>query len=202
LKSRSQGVFGGPSSNSSSGVSKVAPKATAPGGAASSSLVASATFRHSVGSVETVSTRFSQTHLAGEAGDESQSPYESRKLSPLVEFADNGASNEKPQPEVIRSSLPGLRPVPGPRNDNNSSRNNSRHSTPVAPRDSKWDPWRSVNATNQTSVSRSDAPQSALQSSVYTKPGEATHDSISSLMGDITYPPLQHPASSESAAGN
>ncbi|PIA16545.1 hypothetical protein COEREDRAFT_15343 [Coemansia reversa NRRL 1564] len=200
LKSRSQGVFGGPSSNSNSSVSKVAPKANASGGVAPSLLAASAASRHSVGSVGTVSTRFSQTRLAGEAGDESQSPCESRESSPLVEFADNGASNEKPRPEVVRSSLPGLRPVPGPHDGDNSSRNIDRHSTPVAPRDTKWDPWRSVSATNQTSVSRTNAPQSAIQSSVYTKPTEPTPDSISNLMGDITYPPLQNPAGSESTA--
>ncbi|KAJ2084238.1 hypothetical protein H4R24_000180 [Coemansia sp. RSA 988] len=205
LKSRSHGMFGGSSSNNNSScnsASKDAPKPITPGAVASSSLITSATSRHSVGSVGTVSTRFSQTHLAGEAGDELQSPCESRKSSPLEEFADSSTSNEKPQPEVVRSSLPGLRPVPGPRDDGNSSRDNSRHSTPVASRDAKWDPWRSVNATSKTSVSRPDAPQSALQSSVYTKPSEATHDSISNLMGDITYPPLQHPAGNESTAGN
>ncbi|KAJ2612089.1 Twinfilin-1 [Coemansia sp. RSA 1365] len=200
LKSRSQGVSGGPSSGG--GVSKVASKATAPGVVAPSSLAASVASRHSVGNVETVSTHFSQTRLAGEAGDESQSAYESRESSPLVEFADNGASNEKPRAEVVRSSLPGLRPVPGPHESGNSSRNIGRHSTPVAPRDAKWDPWRSVNATSQTSVSQTNAPQSAIQSSVYTKPAEPTPESISNLMGDITYPPLQHPAGSESTAGN
>ncbi|KAJ2317081.1 Twinfilin-1 [Coemansia sp. RSA 2704] len=128
---------------------------------------------HSASNVATLTTRFSQTQLAGEAGDDS--PAASNKSSPVTEFADV-------KPDIVRSSMPGLRPVP-----------NARSSAP--PSGDKWDPWRPVNASNGAAANEDVAPKSALQSSVYASSGGPAPGSIADFMNDISYPPLQNTAS-------
>ncbi|KAJ2129680.1 hypothetical protein IW136_005770, partial [Coemansia sp. RSA 678] len=99
--------------------------------------------------VANLSSRFSQTHLAGEAGDDSPKSGASDKSSPVTEFADVRGSQA---PEIMRSSLPGLRPASGPRPG-------------AAARNDKWNPWRPVNASNAAATHDDAAPESALQSS-------------------------------------
>ncbi|KAJ2829799.1 Twinfilin-1 [Coemansia erecta] len=137
------------------------------------------------GNVATLSTRFSQTKLAGEAGDDSPPSRDSNKSSPITEFAEINTVPAKPEPEIMRSSLPGLRSVPGPR------------SSAALAKDDKWDPWRPVNASNAASKKDDAAPESALQSSVYAASGGPSTGTISDFMSDITYPPLQNAASRE-----
>ncbi|KAJ2141102.1 hypothetical protein IW142_005042 [Coemansia sp. RSA 564] len=132
--------------------------------------------------VANLSSRFSQTHLAGEAGDDSPKSGASDKSSPVTEFADVRGSQA---PEIMRSSLPGLRPASGPRPG-------------AAARNDKWNPWRPVNASNAAATHDDAAPESALQSSVYTNSGGAAPGSIADFMNDITYPPLQNTANRDS----
>ncbi|KAJ2646483.1 Twinfilin-1 [Coemansia sp. RSA 1250] len=92
-------------------------------------------------------------------------------------------SQSKPAPEVMRSSLPGLRPV----------------SQPPQSRDTvsdKWDPWRPVSTSGATGLHNKQRtpPGSTLQSSVYTRSSGPVSGSIAEFMSDITYPPLQNTA--------
>ncbi|KAJ1948674.1 hypothetical protein EC988_005080, partial [Linderina pennispora] len=81
----------------------------------------------------------------------------------------------KPETEVMHSSLPGLRHVS--KGDQVSKGNQ------VSTSEKQWDPWRPV-STVDDSV-KSTAPESSLQSAVFTKEA-STKESIPSLMGDIT----------------
>ncbi|KAJ2710219.1 Twinfilin-1 [Coemansia spiralis] len=136
---------------------------------------------------------FSQTRLSGEAGDDSPASGASRMSTPPSGFtglkANGGGGGD--EPESIRSSLPGLRPVAGGDLGAKSST-----TAAAAGGGAKWDPWRSVSATSKISATRQDAPESSLQSSVFTKDGGVAPGTIADFMSDITYAPLQHAASS------
>ncbi|ORX67747.1 hypothetical protein DL89DRAFT_259006 [Linderina pennispora] len=86
----------------------------------------------------------------------------------------------KPETEIMHSSLPGLRHV--------SKGDQASKGNQVSTSEKQWDPWHPV-STVDDSV-KSTAPESSLQSAVFTKEA-STKESIPSLMGDITYPPLQ-----------
>ncbi|KAJ1949992.1 hypothetical protein FBU59_000889, partial [Linderina macrospora] len=80
----------------------------------------------------------------------------------------------KPETEVMHSSLPGLRHVP--------------KDGEITSGEKQWDPWHPVSSVDDSV--KSTAPESSLQSAVFTKES-STKETIPSLMGDITYPPLQ-----------
>ncbi|KAJ2846922.1 Twinfilin-1, partial [Coemansia brasiliensis] len=92
-------------------------------------------------------------------------------------------SQSKPTPEVMRSSLPGLRPVSQPPQARDTSSD-------------KWDPWRPVSTSGTAALSNKQRtpPESALQSSVYARSNGPVSGSIAEFMSDITYPPLQNTA--------
>ncbi|KAJ2451120.1 Twinfilin-1, partial [Coemansia sp. RSA 2336] len=92
-------------------------------------------------------------------------------------------SQSKPAPEVIRSSLPGLRPVSQPPQSRDTASD-------------KWDPWRPVSTSGTAGRPNKQhtAPESTLQSSVYTRSNGPVSGSIAEFMSDITYPPLQNAA--------
>ncbi|KAJ2786230.1 hypothetical protein H4R18_000077 [Coemansia javaensis] len=169
-------------------VTQAASASTGSGGAAPA-VTAAVSSREATGS-PSLPTRFSQTRLAGEAGDESSADGASRWSSPRASFVDAKSCGAEQRAESVRSSLPGLRPVADRAHDS------SRNSTPASDRDAKWDPWRPVSSTTKTSASKQDAPKSALQSSVFTKDSGPVASTIADLMGDITYPPLQQAAGS------
>ncbi|KAJ1819506.1 Twinfilin-1, partial [Coemansia sp. RSA 2598] len=107
--------------------------------------------------VEAIKSRFTQFRLAGETGDDTP-PSDNSKAS---------------SPEIVRSSLPGLRRVAntGADSSNNGSSNNSSNSRGGdAQGDGKWDPWRPVSTvTGLKQESKASVPDSALQSSVFVK---------------------------------
>ncbi|KAJ2159176.1 Twinfilin-1 [Coemansia sp. RSA 552] len=139
----------------------------------------------STNSVGSIASRFSQVRLAGEAGDDSPASGASSQSSPLIEsVAEPKPSNVAQEPEIMRSSLPGLRSASGPKRGSSADK-----------AEDKWDPWRSVSSTTKTATNRQEAPKSALQSSVYTADKGPAPGSIADFMGDITYPPLQQGAS-------
>ncbi|KAJ2368486.1 Twinfilin-1, partial [Coemansia sp. RSA 2607] len=123
-------------------------------------------------SVEAIKTRFTQFHLAGETGDDTPSPENSQKSSP----------------EIVHSSLPGLRRV-----TNTNANTGDNTGSGSSDQSGKWNPWRPVSTvTSLESGSKSTtAPESALQSSVFVKNDKVDTDSITAFMSDITYPPLQ-----------
>ncbi|KAJ1735927.1 Twinfilin-1 [Coemansia biformis] len=176
--------------NCSTGVSTAA-LATATTAAPAATVAApAATTSTEAYSTQPTPTHFSHMRIAGEAGDDSPASGVSRRSTPPTGFTGSVAGGADQAPESMRSSLPGLRSVAG--NEHCTSRN----STPVISRDAKWDPWRSVSATTKTSAVRQDAPESALQSSVFTKDGGPAPGTIADFMSDIIYPPLQQAAGS------
>ncbi|KAJ2787838.1 Twinfilin-1 [Coemansia interrupta] len=123
-------------------------------------------------SVEAIKSRFTQFHLAGETGDDTPSPENSQKSSP----------------EIVHSSLPGLRRV-----TNTNSNTGDNAGSGSSDQSGKWNPWRPVSTvTSLEPRSKSTAaPESALQSSVFVKNDKVDTGSITAFMSDITYPPLQ-----------
>ncbi|KAJ2508521.1 hypothetical protein IWW47_000571 [Coemansia sp. RSA 2052] len=134
--------------------------------------------------IEPIRTRFSQIRLAGETGNDSPvisagaSPkLGSGQLTPLSMGGAKPSSSTGSPVEVIRSSIPGLRKVSAAADQSKSD---------------KWDPWRSVSAVSKPSA-KNDAPESSLQSSVYSKlHSESNAGTIADFANDITYPPLQN----------
>ncbi|KAI8324177.1 hypothetical protein GQ54DRAFT_296326 [Martensiomyces pterosporus] len=131
-------------------------------------------------SVTDIKDQFSSIRLAGETGNDTpaDSGPSSGHMTPIVVKSGSGSS-----PEAMHSSLPGLRHVS---NTHNATAGAS--ASAAAAHGDKWDPWRPVSSVG--TGEKPAAPASSLQSAVYSKTTEAD-GSISALMGDITYPPLQ-----------
>ncbi|KAJ1846446.1 hypothetical protein LPJ57_009016, partial [Coemansia sp. RSA 486] len=128
-------------------------------------------------SVDAIKSRFTQFRLAGETGDDTP-PSDSSKAS---------------SPEIVHSSIPGLRRVnnAGPGGSSNDSNDNAQGN-------GKWNPWRPVSTvTSLKQESQTSVPNSALQSSVFVKSEKVDTNAIPAFMSDITYPPLQNSAAEE-----
>ncbi|KAJ2705494.1 Twinfilin-1 [Coemansia sp. IMI 203386] len=125
-------------------------------------------------SVDAIKSRFTQFRLAGETGDDTP-PSDNSKTS---------------SPEIVHSSIPGLRRV------NNAGPGGSSNDN--AQGDGKWNPWRPVSTvTSLKQESQISVPNSALQSSVFVKSEKVDTNAIPAFMSDITYPPLQNSAAEE-----
>ncbi|KAJ2472048.1 Twinfilin-1 [Coemansia sp. RSA 2322] len=130
------------------------------------------------GDTELINPRFKQVNPSSDSDTGSSNPPPAIPIG-IKPYINANTNNVSPVPEVTRSSIPGLRSVTSARADTNPSQ------------DGKWDPWRSVSAVSKPTAT-TDAPDSALQSSVFTKGGsDANAGTISDFMSDITYPPLQ-----------
>ncbi|KAJ1886328.1 hypothetical protein LPJ66_009686 [Kickxella alabastrina] len=141
------------------------------------------------------SKSFVQFRLAGETGDET--PLSGNSTSTST----NTSNSKAATPEIMHSSIPGLRRVTNAGLTDNTDNKTKPNGTTSTTTGGSWDPWRSVSTVTsfksgppiqqQQQQQQQSVPESALQSSVFVRNDDTDSSSILAFMSDITYPPLQ-----------